>query len=286
VLVAAAVCPHPPLLVPAALGAAGFAAHETAHWYGDRPVNARFHRPGREPQDSSPDDADDAAGAAGDAQIMRLRSACGAAVGGLAAARPDLIAVVGGADQTAEFQASAAGSLRRFGIPFTTGSGEPVLPLSLTVGGWLVRRFLPAVPGQEPWRLQLRAVRQSMPTAQCLRLGAELAARAHRVALLIMGDGCARKVTGVPGAADPAAETYDAEVAAALADADPGRLAALDAALDGELMVAGRAAWQVLAGAADGRSLRGRLLFAAAPLDVSYLVAAWATLRPLYRRPA
>jgi hypothetical protein len=42
-------------------------------------------------------------------------------------------------------------------------------------------------------------------------------------------------------------------------------------------MVAGRAAWQVLAGAAAGRRLHGRLLYAAAPLDVSYLVASWAT---------
>jgi hypothetical protein len=244
VLVAAAVCPHPPLLVPEALGDSGAA------------------RAGAE--------------AAADAQILRLRAACAAAVASLAAARPDLIAVVGGAEAAAEFPASAAGSLRRFGIPFTTGSGEPVLPLSLTVGSWLVRRFLPAEVGREPWRLQLRAVRQSMPTAQCLRLGAELASRAPRVALVVMGDGSARKVIGVPGAPDPAAEAYDAEVAAALAAADAGRLAALDAALDRDLLVAGRAAWQVLAGAADGRRLRGRLLFAAAPLDVGYLAACWA----------
>jgi hypothetical protein len=139
-----------------------------------------------------------------------------------------------------------------------------------------VRRFLPAEAGRQPWRLQLRAVRQSMPTAQCLRLGAELASSAPRVALVVMGDGSARKVVGVHGAPDPAAEAYDAEVAAALADADADRLAALDAALDRDLLVAGRAAWQVLAGAADGRRLRGRLLFAAAPFDVGYLAASWA----------
>jgi hypothetical protein len=240
VLVAAAVCPHPPLLVPEAWGAAG---------------------PG------------------GDVQIARLRAACGAAVAGLAAARPDLITVVGGAAETAEYEASAAGSLRSYGIPFTTGPGDAVLPLSLTVGSWLVRRFLAAEAGREPWRLRLLAVRQSLPTAECLRIGAELAARVPRAALLVMGDGSARKVTGVHGAADPAAETYDAEVAGALADADPGRLAGLDAALDNELMVAGRAAWQVLAGASDGHGLRGQMLFAAAPLDVSYLVASWTACR-------
>jgi len=140
-----------------------------------------------------------------------------------------------------------------------------------------VRRFLAAEAGRERWRLRLLAVRQSQPAADCLRIGAELAASAPRVALLVMGDGSARKVVGVPGAADPAADAYDAAVAAAFADADPDRLAGLDPALDRELMVAGRAAWQVLAGAAIGRRLHGQLLYAAAPLDVSYLVASWAT---------
>ena len=47
-------------------------------------------------------------------------------------------------------------------------------------------------------------------------------------------------------------------------------------ALGDELMVAGRAAWQVIAGAADGARLQGRLLCLAGPYGVSYLVAAWA----------
>ena len=124
-----------------------------------------------------------------------------------------------------------------------------------------------------------------MPAAGCLRLGAELAALAPRVALLVLGDATSRKVIGVRGAADPAAEEYDAEVTAALAGADPGRLARLDATLDGDLMITGRAAWQVLAGAAGVRAagagagesagLRGELRFAGAPLDVTYLVASW-----------
>ena len=88
-------------------------------------------------------------------------------------------------------------------------------------------------------------------------------------------------------AADPAAEKYDAEVTAALADADPGRLARLDATLDSDLMITGRAAWQVLAGAAtagvgaagvgagENGGLRGELRFAGAPLGVTYLVASW-----------
>jgi hypothetical protein len=280
VLVAAAVCPHPPLLVPAAMGAAG-------------------------------DSSRDHGGSGDDARIPELRAACAAAVAGLAGARPGLIVIVGRADRTAVYESTAAGSLRDFGVPFSTGAGPPVLPLSLTVGAWLVRRFgataadgtgpgpsrpalsslplpLPSSPPSSPWRLRLQAVAADLPTADCLRLGAELAALAPRVALLAMGDASARKAAGVHGAADPAAERYDAEVRAAFAAADPGRLARLDPALDSELMVAGRAAWQVLAGAAEAAAgdgaagatvgrLRGQIRFAAAPLDVTYLVASWAS---------
>jgi hypothetical protein len=64
-------------------------------------------------------------------------------------------------------------------------------------------------------------------------------------------------------------------VAAALAGADPVRLARLVPALDDELVVAGRASWQVLAGAAEGRRLAGQLRCAVARYEVSYLVASW-----------
>jgi hypothetical protein len=40
--------------------------------------------------------------------------------------------------------------------------------------------------------------------------------------------------------------------------------------------VAGRAAWQVLAGAAAGARMCGRLLCMACPYGVTYLVASWA----------
>lgn len=52
-------------------------------------------------------------------------------------------------------------------------------------------------------------------------------------------------------------------------------LAALDAELAAELLAAGRAPWQVLAGAAEGAGLDGRLLYEDAPYGVGYFVAAW-----------
>ena len=247
VLVAAAVCPHPPLLVPEAMGASGRSA--------SRCHQARQHV---------------------DAQIRALRSACQGAAAALAAARPDVIAVVGAADRAAVYPDTAAGSLQTLGIPFVTGYGDPVLPLALTVGAWLIRALPAARPATgPPWRLHLQAVQRSLSAGDCLHVGAVLAGQAPRVALLAMGDGPARRAIGMPGAPDRPADDYAAEVAAALADADPARLARLDPARDAELVATGRPAWQVLAGAADGGRLRGRVEFAAAPLGVSYLVAVW-----------
>jgi len=174
---------------------------------------------------------------------------------------------------------AAARALRAYGVGYTVGTGEPVLPLSLTVGAWLLRR---AGLLDWPTRLRavwLRAVARTAPVAECLSLGAEMARQAPRVAMLVMGDGPGRRAVGPVGADDPAAESYSAEVAAALAAASPARLARLAPSLDDELVVSGRAAWQVLAGAADGQRLRGQLRCAASRYEVSYLVASWDVAR-------
>jgi hypothetical protein len=52
-------------------------------------------------------------------------------------------------------------------------------------------------------------------------------------------------------------------------------LTALDPEQARELLVVGRAPWQVLAGAAQGAGLEGELLYDAAPYGVGYFVAAW-----------
>ncbi len=53
-------------------------------------------------------------------------------------------------------------------------------------------------------------------------------------------------------------------------------LAALSPDRAGELLAAGRAPWQVLAGAARGRSWQGSVTWTGAPYGVTYLVAGWA----------
>jgi len=267
-LVAAAVCPHPPLLIPQAMGSAGWP--ETAHATAGESDPARSGAGAATSQEARVD-----------AQIRQLRAACYAAVRDLAAAVPDLVIVIGGGNVSRRYPGSAAGSLRELGIPFSTGTGEPVLPLSLTVGSWLVRHCLgqaastgilrPAHPG----RLELQEVAQSWSASECAALGERLVSEAPRVALLVMGDGSARKALGMPGAADPPAERYDAQLADALAAGDVRALAGLDPGVADHFLVAGRAAWQVLAGAAAGHRIRGQLRYAAAPLDVSYFVASW-----------
>ena len=228
-LIAAAACPHPPLLVP------------------------------------------EATGPAGDDELERLRTACRQAVGALLEQRRDLIVVIGGAERTAEFPASAPGRLHDFGIPFTVGEaapGRPALPLSLTIGKWLLA-------DHESQPAACWGIASDAPPAECLQLGEKLAALAPRVALLVMGDGPARRARAAPHAADPEADRYDGQLAGALAAADPGALAALDPGQDRPLAIAGRAAWQVLAGAAGADPFDAELRYRGAPFEVSYVVASW-----------
>ncbi|WP_329115107.1 class III extradiol dioxygenase subunit B-like domain-containing protein [Streptomyces sp. NBC_01353] len=233
-LVAAAVCPCPPLLVPEV-----------------------------------------AAGAAG--ELDAARTACSDAVGLLAASRPDRLYVVGPADEGARgpFPAGSAGSFAGFGVDLsvTLGAGpagERPLPASLAVAAWLLERT--------DWAdapVEGLGVGEPLEPARCVSTGRELAATADRVALLVMGDGSACRTLKAPGYLDERAAAFDAEAAQALGAADVDALLALDENLAYELKVAGRAPWQVLAGAAEGAELDGRLLYQDAPYGVGYFVAAW-----------
>ena len=107
-------------------------------------------------------------------------------------------------------------------------------------------------------------------------LGVELAAAADRVALLAMGDGSARHTEKAPGYLDERAAPYDDAVAAAFAGVDTAALMALDPGRAAELLVAGRAPWQLLAGAAAGRGLTAEAPYFSAPYGVGYHVVTWA----------
>ncbi|MFJ7266567.1 class III extradiol dioxygenase subunit B-like domain-containing protein [Streptomyces sp. NPDC099050] len=233
-LVAAAVCPAPPMLLPElATGAA--------------------------------------------AELADARTACSDALSVLAASRPDLLVVVGACDPDhhGAYPQGARGTFRGFGVAADVrlGEGEEgprLLPTPLAVGAWLLGR---AGWGAAP--LEGFGVAGPLDTGRCLEAGRELAVREDRVALLVMGDGSARRTLKAPGYLDERAAGFDAEAARALGAADLPALAALDAGLAAELQAAGRAPWQVLAGAAEGAGLEGRLLYEDAPYGVGYFVAAW-----------
>lgn len=235
-LVAAAVCPCPPLLVP-----------------------------------------DVAAGAA--PELDAARTACTDALGVLAASRPDLLIVIGPADLAGRgsHPEGATGSFKEFGVDLRVRLGRDLdtvadrpLPASLAVGAWLLART-----GWADAPVEALGVGEPLETARCTDTGRALAARADRVALLVMGDGSACRTLKAPGYLDERATEFDAAAARALGAADTGALIALDEALACELKAAGRAPWQVLAGAAQGAGLDGRLLYDDAPYGVGYLVAAW-----------
>ena len=114
-------------------------------------------------------------------------------------------------------------------------------------------------------------------TEHCLRLGRELAGRgkaADRPA------GAGRRLGPARLSRHRATWTTGRRrstpvIEAALRDGDPAGLAALDAGLAAELLVAGRAAWQVLAGATEGRTFRATLSYSADPFGVWYPVSSW-----------
>ena len=228
-LVSAAVCPHPPLLVPEL-----------------------------------------AAGAAG--ELDGLRGACHEAVAVLLGSQPDLVVVVGDAPSTGPYPDGAWGSLAPYGVDVRVGegTGSPTLPLALTIGRWLLDREEHAEVAASFF-----GVGADTDAHRAAQLGETLAARADRVALLVMGDASARRSLKGPGYLDERAAPYDETVAEALGTADLQGLLALDPVLSHELLVAGRASWQVLAGAARGARWSARLVFEGAPYGVTYLVAAW-----------
>ncbi|SEN38578.1 class III extradiol dioxygenase subunit B-like domain-containing protein [Actinacidiphila rubida] len=142
------------------------------------------------------------------------------------------------------------------------------LPASLAVAAWLLRGWS-AAP------VEGLGVGEQLAPETCAAAGRAVAASAERVALLVMGDGTACRSLKAPGYLDERAEGFDAAVAAALAGADIRILADLDVALAQELKAGGRAPWQVLAGAAEDAHLTGELLHDSAPYGVGYFVAAW-----------
>ncbi|HEX9031255.1 MAG TPA: hypothetical protein VF834_05380 [Streptosporangiaceae bacterium] len=221
-----------------------------------------------------------------------LRAACLAAVAGLLASQPDVLAVVGAGETTrtwdplseldlAVFAPGAgapgpvpagSGSLdaARPGGPAPAGSGpagSPDLPPALGIGAWLLTQA-----GYKGERV-LQSVSQDDPAARCAEVGAVIADLAGRVALLVMADGSARRGLKAPGYLDERSAAFDAEVERAVRGGDLAALLSVDAGLARELMATGRPGWHVLAGALGSRRVATEVRYCGDPFGVAYLVA-------------
>ena len=237
-LVAAATCPSPPLLVPEV---AGGAAHE---------------------MDDARVACDEALRALADARPDRLLV--------IGPAEPP---ARGTHPQGARGSFRGFG----VDLEVSLGKGEPPadarpLPSSLAVGAWLLDR-----EGWTAAPVEGLGVGEPLSGQRCEETGRQLAGGTERVALLVMGDGTNCRTVKAPGYFDERAAAFDAEAARALGNADADALLALDEEVAYELNASGRSCWQVLAGAAleGGSALRGRLLYDEAPYGVGYFVTSW-----------
>ena len=195
------------------------------------------------------------------AETAALRAACREAARRLAAASASWIAVGADPGGSGRWRPTPGGASSASASTSWSGwrpdAAEPVdagVPLPLLVAGWL-REGLPVTVRGE-------LVAPDADPDACLALGAELAREA--TALLVVGDGAATHTEKAPGYLDERAGPFDDAVAAALAAADPAALAALDPAPAADLWAAGRAPWQVLAGATRDGAWEGELLHSTA----------------------
>lgn len=178
------------------------------------------------------------------AEVEELRAACLAAIGALLGC-PSVVVIAGVREQ------------------------DSTPPLALAVARTLL--------SQAGHTGSVRDVRVSVsaPTTECAALGRELALAPADVGLLVMADGSARRTLKAPGYLDERAAPFDAAVLARLEAADWAGLLALDVGLAAELLVAGRAPWQVAAAALVGTEWQATRHYQGDPFGVWYPVLSY-----------
>jgi hypothetical protein len=252
-LIAAAMCPHPMTLIPEVAG-------KTGEW-------------------------------------ERLRAACTEAVRQLhvpfwylvgkavpAADAPQLIVIIGGDEATKSFDPAAAyGSLLPNGVLWRYGFGQEhpeaqALPLSLTLGDWLLFKSRIGDTGIALADIAFQTIDFDASPQECAALGRDLAGRAERVAMLVMGEGSTCMTVTARRDQGDQAKRCDDKVIQALEHADVEALAGLPATPFASLAT-GRAAWLVLAGAAEGHRFQGQLHWDEELDGLRYFVASWTRRR-------
>jgi hypothetical protein len=241
-LIAAAMCPHPMSLIPEVAG-------ESAEW-------------------------------------ERLRAACADSVRQLKVPVWDLkqkppagvrrlIVIVGGYDATKDFHPRSYASLLANGFCWTCGWGQDdeaaqPLPLSLSIGYWLISESRPEERGMIWADIAFQAVDFYATPQECAELGQDLAGRAEHVIMLVMGEGS----SSMPATEQVKRAKLDGNVVRALEHADA------DALLDStEFPGLGRSAWRILAAAAAaaavGQHFQGQLHWDERIDGRRYFVASW-----------
>jgi hypothetical protein len=219
-----------------------------------------------------------AAGAAG--ELAAFRSVCVEATRAVIERRPDRLIVVGGYDgaDVVSFPDGTRGSLAGVGVDLTVslGAGAVVdarsadLPLSLTLGAWLIRAagWTGAADG-----LAVGVAPEA--AADAVGAGKELRDSAMDVGLVVIGDGSARLTTASPGYVHPDAQQWQRDVDAAFSRGDAQYLLDLDPLRATELMASGRAPWQLAAASLGEAPLRVPVFATDDRYGVGYVAAAW-----------
>ena len=197
-----------------------------------------------------------------------LRESCRTVITQLLAARPDEVLVVGPAEEAG--QVEGTWDWRGFGVPLPESPPSAKLPHGLAIGAWLLDSYAEATPTR-----RFHAVTDNASAEGCAELGRALVAGDSRIAMLVCGDGSACRTEKAPGFLDPDATGWDDAALAALGSGEPAALLALDVGVGRRVLAAGRAPWQVLAGAAGDDTFDVRIERADAPYGVMYVVGSW-----------
>ena len=214
-------------------------------------------------------------------ELEVVRGACLTALKRVAAAHADgcNVVVVGPGPERATFPSGCLGTFRGFGVPVdvrlpgtAVESDAEALPLSLTVAAWQIAQIGEWDVGPP---VRAESVPQSLGVEDAAVLGRALADSADRVALVVMGDGSSALSVKAPGYVVPGAQEWQNGVTQAIASADSAGLVAITPDDAERFCAAGRPAWQVLAGAAEGAAWSAELLIADDQYGVAYVVASW-----------
>lgn len=181
------------------------------------------------------------------------------------------------------YDADTVGTFAGFGRDVTVSLGgpaagsapaDPGLPLAVLIAGWLRGAVAPHATARA------HLVAADGPAQRCAEIGAKLRAELDAVdeprGVLVVADGAATLSQAAPGYFDARSAAAQAELERALGG-DPAALLELDPGLCAELGMAGRAAYQALAGifAGDTEPPVVAERYRDAPFGVGYYAGTW-----------